>query len=144
MEKNNDELAKPEYAALCEKCGYQKRGQVTCTAHMIFSQAAAAYQQKYLDEEILPKVFKARDELEASKNALITDLLKDELDEARLVKHKELEQKYEKMAADTLVRIQTLHSTAKQHASQASSAQNDAQGEPSEPDDSQEQKLPQD
>ena len=49
------------------------------------------------------------------------DLLKDEHDAARLAKHKVLELEYEKMAADALARIQTLHSTANQHASDAAS-----------------------
>ena len=52
---------------------------------------------------------------------MIIDLLKDEHDETRLANHKELELKYEKMAADALARIQTLHSTANRHASDAAS-----------------------
>ena len=69
------------------------------------------------------------------------DLLKDEHDEARLANHKELELTYEKMAADALARIQTLHSTANRHASEITSAQDEEAEDKSDLGDNQEHKA---
>ena len=75
---------------------------------------------------------------------MIIDLLKDEHDEVRLANHKDLELKYEKMVADALARIQTLHSTANRHASEVAAATDKQAEDKSGPGDTQEQKPHQD